>query len=356
MSATPNADKQARLAKRRELRQVLRPFTNSSFAIGLGLVSLDIGLYVSASIAVLLADSLLWKAVASVGIGIAIARLFVLGHDAGHHSLTPSRALNNFLARLTMLPSYSCLSLWKAGHNVAHHGFAGLRGRDIPWVPLSPEEYLSRSRASRWLYRVYRSWWGAGIYYGIDLWWKQMIFPAGKIRRAFLLDSILVATFLAFQVAVCFVVARLTDQSFLILALFGLALPFVLWLYLAAIVFFVHHTDVDSRWYGSESEWRMAQPDLEGTRWTRLPLRCDALFHHALEHTAHHVDPSIPSYRLSAAQAELAKRYPSEVGQRTITLRRYLAITQQCQLYDYGKHRWLTIEEVERAPVVAAAR
>jgi len=163
-----DAERAVRARKRRELREILRPYGTSSYFTGLGLAGLDLALFVSLSTLVVALPNVPGKLLSSIALALIMSRLFVLGHDAGHHSLTPSRRINTILARILFLPTYSCFSLWQAGHNVAHHGFAGLKGRDIPWVPLSPDEYISRPRMSRWLYRVYRSWWGAGVYYGLD--------------------------------------------------------------------------------------------------------------------------------------------------------------------------------------------
>jgi omega-6 fatty acid desaturase (delta-12 desaturase) len=334
-------------AKRKAVKTLLRPYAVPSYRRALLLVALDLTLFFMASIMVVAAPGLAWKLAASCGLGLVLARMFVLGHDAGHQSLTPSRALNAWLGRILFLPTMTCLSLWVAGHNIAHHGFSGLRGRDIPWVPLSPEQYLALSRGKRWLYRVYRSWWGAGLYYGLDVWWRQQYFPQGKVRRAFILDSWLVTIFMAAQTAAYGVAALATGQSVAVVLALGIALPFVLWLYMAAIVFYVHHTDETCRWYDNEREWRAAQPNLDATHGTHLPLRLDLLLHHALEHTAHHVNTAIPSYRLTGAQRALEKHYPAEVPLRKITLGRYVAITKQCQLYDARLHEWLTFDAVE---------
>lgn len=352
----PDADLLTRRSKRAALRAHMKQYARPRYIQGLSLVTLDLLFFSILSFALVEFDHLAWKVSASIGLGVTISRLFVLGHDAAHHSLTPSKRLNTLIARLAFLPTYTCLSLWKAGHNVAHHGFAGLRGRDIPWVPLAPEQYVSLSRSQRRLYRAYRSWWGPGLYYGIEIWWKRLIFPAGKRRPIFVLDSFLVSAFFAVQITAYVVVANLTGQSTMLLIVLGIIVPFLLWLHLAALVFFVHHTDIDSRWYDDETEWRKAQPDIVGTRNVQLPLRLDLLFHDALVHTAHHVNTTIPSYRLGAAQRELARLYPSTAKVRKISARHYVEIARRCQLYDSARHRWLTFAEVEAALVTEVVR
>ena len=68
------------------------------------------------------------------------------GHDAWHQSLTPSRRLNAWLGRIVFLPTYVVRDAVGGRSQCSHHGFTGLRGRDIPWVPLSPEQYVGLSR------------------------------------------------------------------------------------------------------------------------------------------------------------------------------------------------------------------
>ena len=279
--------------------------------------------------------------------------MFVLGHDACHQSLTPSRRLNIFLGRVLFLPTLTASSLWIAGHNIAHHGHPGLRFHDVPWVPLSPSQYFALSASRRWLYRVYRSWWGGGLYFALDVWWKRQMFPRGKTRRVFVWDSCLVTAFLGFQVSVYCIIALQTGQSPVLLIALGVVLPFVVWLHLAAFVFYVHHTDPSARWYDDKGEWRSAQPNLEGTHSITLPLRLDVLLHHVMEHPAHHVNAAIPSYHLAAAQRALEKCYPEDFVQRHITIRRFIEITRRCELYDGKGHQWLTFSKVESMASVA---
>jgi acyl-lipid omega-6 desaturase (Delta-12 desaturase) len=343
-------------AQRKQVRALLAPFAAPSYARGLGLVALDLAFFAAASVAVVAAPGVIMKLVASALLGLALSRLFVLGHDACHQSLTPSRRLNAWAGRIVFMPTLTCFSLWQAGHNIAHHGFTGLRGRDIPWVPLSVEQYLALSRVRRLLYRAYRSWWGAGLYYGLDIWWKRQIYPKGNIRPAFRWDSWLVTAFLLLQVTAYGVAAHETQQPALLIVGLGVAVPYIIWLYMAGIVFYVHHTDETTRWYDDENEWRAAQPNLDGTHATHLPLRLDLLLHHALEHTAHHVNAAIPCYRLGAAQRALERQFPGQVPLRKISIRRYVEITRQCQLYDARRHQWLTFAEIEAAPMVAGVQ
>ena len=86
-----------------------------------------------------LRDSFAFKALSSALMALATSRLFIIGHDDCHLSLTPSRRMNRIIGRLCFLPSFTPYSLWEVGHNVAHHGCNKLRGHDYVWEPLSPQ-------------------------------------------------------------------------------------------------------------------------------------------------------------------------------------------------------------------------
>ena len=49
--------------------------------------------------------------------GLAVAGLFVLGHDAAHGSLFRSKRLNTWVARAAMLPAAHVREAWALGHN-----------------------------------------------------------------------------------------------------------------------------------------------------------------------------------------------------------------------------------------------
>ena len=123
---------------------------------------------------------LLGKLVLLVPLQISLARLFILGHDACHGSLFASPAANQIVGRLLFFPTLTTFSLWYVGHNLAHHGFANLKGRDRVWVPLSPEDYAALPPWRQRLERLYRSVWGFGLYYAVELWLKSLFFSNNK--------------------------------------------------------------------------------------------------------------------------------------------------------------------------------
>ena len=60
-----------------------------------------------------------------------------------------------------------------------------------------------------------------------------------------------------------------------------------------------------------------------------------------MEHTAHHVRPSIPLYHLKEAQDKLESLHGERVVHYKWSIKNHLEIVSRCKLYDYENHRWL---------------
>jgi fatty acid desaturase len=159
------------------LRDALAPFKKRRTGAALGLFAGDVLLLAAGQALVVFGPGILLRILGSLITWIGIVRLFLIGHDACHGALTDSDRLNSVIGRLAFLPSLTPFSLWHVGHNVVHHGFNNLRGRDFVWEPKSPEDYRNLSRWRRALERLYRSAAGPAPYYFLEIWWKRLYFP-----------------------------------------------------------------------------------------------------------------------------------------------------------------------------------
>ena len=66
--------------------------------------------------------------------------------------------------------------------------------------------------------------------------------------------------------------------------------------------------------------------------------------HHIMEHTAHHVDMSVPLYRLKRAQALLEQELPGCIVIQPFSWRWYADTARHCKLYDFENRRWTDFE------------
>jgi omega-6 fatty acid desaturase (delta-12 desaturase) len=218
---------------------------------------------------------------------IAIARLFVIGHDACHGSYTRYDRLNKIIGRIAFLPSLTPFSLWDVGHNVAHHGFTNLKGRDQVWVPMSAEEWATASKGRRMLERIYRS--GALWITALVLW------------------------------------AMNGHHSVTWTLLCGFVLPFIAFNCIMGFVIYVQHTHPDVAWFDKRDEWQKRLGFITTTINVVVPKRMGQILHDILEHGAHHVNTGVPLYRLRAAQAALKSAVPQLARTYVLSWKRYWA-------------------------------
>ena len=158
ISVAPPVDK-----SRFKFQKLLQPFAlKRGVATPIIWFLLDWLVLAVAIASLLFVDSWWVKIFASLVAALWIARLFVIGHDACHGSYTPNKTLNKWIGRIAFLPSLTPYSLWEIGHNLAHHGFTNLKGRDYVWTPYSPSEFAKLPWLRRRLERLYRCLAGAG--------------------------------------------------------------------------------------------------------------------------------------------------------------------------------------------------
>ncbi len=296
------------------------------------------------------------KALMVVPASVAIARLFVIGHDACHGSYTRYDWLNKLVGRIAFLPSLTPFSLWDVGPNVAHHGVTNLTGRDQVWVPMSPEEWQAASKFRRFMERIYRSGWGQGLYYTIEMWWKKLILPTKKhvgVRRAiFYWDNVLVLGVGAVWITGLVLWAVYGDHSITWTLLCGFVLPFLAFNCIMGFVIYVQHTHPEVAWFDKRDEWQKRLGFITTTVNVVVPKRMGEILHDILEHGAHHVNTGVPLYRLRAAQTALKNAVPQLARVYVLTWKRYCATVRTCKIYDYANHRWMDFKgHVTAAPL-----
>jgi len=308
------------------------------------LLCIDYAVWVALLFGAVYLDAWWAKLLCGLIAGFWIGRLFIIGHDACHQSLTPRRNLNKWLGRIAFLPSLTPYSLWDIGHNVVHHGYTNLKGFDFVWAPLTQEEFSKLSIGGRLLDRIYRSGWAPGLYYMIEIWWKKMVFPNAKEmptrRSIFIQDNLLICSFALIWLSAMVGGAVAFDQSIALVLLMGVAVPFLFWCAMIGFVVYVHHTHVKVSWHDDRAEWSKAQPFVSTTVHLTFPFNIGSLLHHIMEHTAHHVDMSIPLYKLKQAQNKLEALLPGRIIVQPFSWHWYFQTARDCKLYDFTRKCW----------------
>jgi acyl-lipid omega-6 desaturase (Delta-12 desaturase) len=306
--------------------------------------------------------------------GLFIAMFFVVGHDACHGGLTPFEALNQTLGRIAFLPSLTPYITWEFAHNRIHHSYTNWRVKDYAWAPYSKDEYDRMSGLRRLMERHYRSILGLGSYYLIEYWWKHLLFPSKAEReemkqpKTYVFDVLLVIAFLVAEVAFVLWWASTTVPSEGWLGAFtspaaliivALVVPFLMWNWFMSFAIFQHHNHPRVAWFIDRDEWDFFAGQVESTVHVVMPWYLEFVTAHIMQHTAHHVDPKIPLYRLTDSQHCLEEAYPQDIVVERWTFTTLGRTLVRCQLYDYENHRWLNFRgrpTSEPNPVLRALR
>lgn len=313
---------------------------------GVAIFAVDTSILIACAWLAIFSDFLWLRLFASVGTGLMIALLFVVGHDAAHQSLTPHRWLNGMLGRLAFLPSLHPFSLWQLGHNQTHHRWTNLSTKDYVWTPLSMAQFQALSPRRRMVYRFHRSLLGPLTYYLTEIWWPKMVCPSSQVvngdyKREYIFDLVLVYSFLAaYTITLASLATQLAPSRGLgafDVFLFGVLIPFAVWNVLMGFVVYLHHTHPHIRWYDNQADWRSCSAQYSSAVHVIFPRPVNFVFHRIMEHNAHHERPSIPLYQLKAAQENLHEDiYVLEWNPFS-----HLAIVKACKLYDFEQARWL---------------
>lgn len=306
--------------------------------------------------------------------GLFIGMIFIVGHDACHGGLTPYETLNHALGRVAFWPSLTPFTTWEYAHNRIHHSYTNWRGKDYAWAPWSKDEYDQMTPWRRCLERHYRSLAGLGTYYLVEYWWKHLMFLRGEERRemkrtgAYLLDLALVLAFAVGETALVLYVASNLEPasgfwdgftSPLALIMTALVLPFAMWNWFMSFAIFQHHNHPRVAWFLDRAEWDFFAGQVENTVHVVMPWYLEFLTAHIMQHTAHHVDPRIPLYRLTGSQQSLEEAFPTEIVVECWTFATLAYTLARCKLYDYDNHRWLNFRgrpTTAPNPIIAARR
>jgi omega-6 fatty acid desaturase (delta-12 desaturase) len=333
----------------------LRVLHTRSVALGTTLLACDVFGYVLSVAAVAYTRSWAGQALFAGCATIFVGRLFMLGHDGCHQSLTPSRPLNRCLGTVALLSSLHPYSLWDLGHNRIHHRYTNQRGLDYVWEPLEPGEYARLSAFARWRYRFFRTPVGHLAYYGVEIWWRKMFFPRpgeiGGYRREYVWDHVLVGAWAVLGPVLLIALRRhwagpaATWSDLAATCAWGWIVPIAGFYVAMSAVIYLHHTHPTVVWTRSEAPAPDAQ--MTGAVHVILPAILERTLHHIMDHPAHHARPGIPLYHLPQGQALLEHRHESVKVQRW-SLRFHLDTLRQCKLFDLRQRCWVAFDAAGR--------
>ena len=332
-------------------RNQLHVVHSRSVALGIALFACDVIGYLVCVASIVHARSWPVQALFALAATIFVGRLFMLGHDACHQSLTPSRRLNRWLGTLAFLPSLHPFSLWDLGHNRIHHRYTNQRGLDYVWEPLDPAEYARLPALARWRYRSFRTPVGHLAYYSIEIWWRKMFFPRPSeiagYSREYVWDHVVVTAWALLMPAMLIALRHYwvgvsTPWSDLAATIIWAAvIPLAGFNVVMSGLIYLHHTHPAVVW--TRADEAAAGSQITGAVHVVLPAVIERALHHIMDHPAHHARPGIPLYRLDGAEALLEQRHDSVIVQQW-SLAFHLDTLRRCKLFDLRKRDWVQFD------------
>lgn len=283
----------------------VRQAKQSSYLWGIGFFLFDAAAYALGIYWAIMGQSYALNLFGCVVAGFSTSGLLIIAHDACHQSLTPNRLLNRIIGTISFLPALHAYSLWRHGHNFLHHLHTNVRGKDYVWEPHSPEEYAELSDWERRKYRFFRSLPGHYFYYLCEVWWKRRFVPRkrylGRIERVYWLDSTFVFLWIISLSCALLLIRGWGDWQLYIrspgvaigVLVHGVALPFLISSMLMSNTEYMHHTHPAIKWYRQRpGDWSLHQATV--SIHVRYLQPVDWFLHWIMDHTAHHLQPTIP--------------------------------------------------------------
>jgi omega-6 fatty acid desaturase (delta-12 desaturase) len=275
----------------------------------------------------------LWAALpAMVLCGIAAVRLYVLQHDCMHRCFLKPKWLNDAigiaLSPLSLTPFY----MGRYNHGLHHSHVGDLDRRDTFEISvMTLDEYRQSSLLKRIGYRIYRS---PLTLLVIGPFLVYAVFhrvPKNTLKSGLWWDVLLHNVLLVAYFALVYSWAGTAGVLILLGAMyFGSSL--------GAIIPYVEHNFEDIHW-GRKPDLDFETAALEGS----AVLDFGDLFHFATAnigyHDLHHLNPSIPSYRLKQCHETLEAK--GLLASRKISLREGLGCLRW-KLWDEDNHRMVT--------------
>ena len=224
---------------------------------------------------------------------------------------------------------------------------------------MSLEEYKSLPPWRKLLERIYRTPIGFGPYYFVERWWKHKFYPWDKNNRrpTYLRDFALLISFLVTLLGTVTLGTKLSEHSSVIMNIFfAVLLPFTVWNFSMGWTVYIQHTHERIPWFENKLQWERGYDYGEFTPYIKFPRWFGFIFHDINEHTAHHLAPKIPCYRLFRAQRLVEKELGEEIVAERFSIIKLVKRMGACKLYDFKKHQWTDFNGTPTTrPVVVSA-
>lgn len=247
------------------------------------------------AVMIALANTAYWASLLlAIPAGGLLVRFFIIQHDCGHGSFTPTRTMNDAIGRAMSVLTITPYALWRREHAIHHAGCGNLERRGVGDIETwTVDEYLSKSWFDRARYRVYRNplfLFGFGVplyflvlqrlpwFHGIAAkeCWKSVV--GLNLAMAVVYGGLgyLIGPMTLLKVAVPIIVVASAAGGWL---------------------FFIQHQFEDTLWDNKE-DWDFQVAAVHGSSYYVLPKVLQWFTGNIGLHHIHHLNSMIPNYRL----------------------------------------------------------
>lgn len=297
-------------ASLRDVRRALAPFRRADVSRAWTSLGITAGAYALAwGLAVWAWGHAPWALVVLLPVGGAfLVRLFCIQHDCGHGSFLPGQRANDLLGNVLAVLTLAPYSWWRATH-AHHHAVVGKleNASDIGYFDLwTTEQWRAASSLGKFGYVLRRHplalvVLGAPLQFLLVHRWPPVASadpavpsvsgtPSRRtLRSALVVDAVWVGVFVG------------AAWYGVLAPVLVLALGFAWSAAVIGFALFLNQHTFEGAYYAPTADWEWGTAAVEGSAWLDLPrpfgwLTADIGIHHV-----HHLDASIPHYRLREA-------------------------------------------------------
>lgn len=269
--------------------------------------------------------------------GVILCRFFALQHDCGHFSFFSNKKYNKIggviLGFFTSVPSLA----WNSLHD-SHHGFVGnldkRKNNPDVWI-LTVKEYENSSLLKKIIYRFLRTYF-IRLFIVPILWVIASRIPFYHMGiKVFV--QILIHNFL-YAIIIYFTIVNGVMLEFLFVYL----IPLYLFLFLAAIMFYLQHQYEDTYWENDEN-WDLYEASMHGSSYIKFKPVLRWITGNVGCHPVHHLNTKIPSFELQHATDAVEGDFTST----RIELKQYFKCLR-CVLWDESAKKLISFSDLKK--------
>lgn len=268
-----------------------------------------------------------------------LVRIFCIQHDCGHASFFKNRKVQDWVGRGLGVLTLTPYDVWKRTHSMHHAQHGNLDQRGIGDVmTLTVQEYHSRGRFGRLMYRLYRHPFVLFVLGPSFLFLLHNRLPIGLMRAGWRFWASAGGTnaVLAIILGLMFAFGGLMPILLIFLPTTMLAGTIGVWL------FYVQHQFEDTHWAKGE-DWQLHDAALAGSSHYVLPQPLRWVSANIGIHHVHHLYSRIPFYRLP----EILREHSELASAQRLTVMESLR-SVNLHLWDEKLCRLMSFREANR--------